>query len=181
MSTLFPTDKGKDLIAIGNGYGLKKISDDKIGFYRFDKLQKVVPRKPQIEFRLFVIELAQSYGLKKKKIAEALGISRQSIDNWLDIYHQYGVSGLENSPRTPTGNKARELELQRKEEREEQARKVLQFYFSFDHQGDEKKVDDYDAPFQREHTWQKTRYAGTFAYQIPLMSTWKWFRIKKDQ
>ena len=65
-STLFPTDKNTNLKPIGNGYGLKKISDDKIGFYRFDKLQKVVPRKPQIEFRLFVIELAQSYALKKE-------------------------------------------------------------------------------------------------------------------
>lgn len=98
MSTLFPADKNKDLIAIGNGFGLKKISDDRVEFYHFDKLQKVVPRKPQIDFRLFVIDLARSYALKKNKIAEALGISRQSIDNWLDIYHQYGVSGLENSP-----------------------------------------------------------------------------------
>jgi len=180
MSTLFPTAKSTDLIPIGNGFGLKKISDDKIGFYRFDELQKVVPRKPQIDFRLFVIDLARSYALKKNKIAEALGISRQSIDNWLDIYHQYGVSGLENSPRTPTGNKARELELQRKEEREKQERKEFQFNFSFDRQGDEKQIDQEEAPFQREHPRQKSRYAGIFVHQITLMSVWQWFSVHRS-
>ncbi len=110
----------------------------------------------------------------------AFGISRQSIDNWLDLYHKHGLSGLENSPRVLTGNKARALELQRKEEREEQARKVLQFNFSFDREGDEKQIDEYDAPFQREHTWQKSRYAGIFTYQISLMSTWKWFSVHRS-
>jgi transposase len=177
MSTLFPADKSKDLIPIGNGFVLKKISDDRVEFYHFDKLQKVVPVKPQIDFRLFVIDLARSYALKKSKIAEALGISRQSIDNWLDIYHQHGVSGLENSPRTPTGNKARELELQRKQEREKLERKEFQFNFSFDRQGDEKQIDQEDAPFQREHPWQKSRYAGIFVHQITLMSVWQWFKF----
>jgi transposase len=177
MDTLFPTAKNTDLMPIGKGFSLKKIGDDRIEFYQFDKLQKVVPLKPKIEFRLFVIDLARFYALKKNKIAEALGISRQSIDNWLDIYHQYGVSGLENSPRTPTGNKARELELQRKEEREELERKEFHFNFSFDLQGDEKQIDQGESPFQREHTWQKSRYAGIFVHQITLMSVWQWFKF----
>jgi transposase-like protein len=177
MNTLFPTAKSTDLIPIGNGFGLKKISDDRVEFYHFEKLQKVVPLKPQIEFRLFVIDIARSYALKKSKIAEALGISRQSIDNWLDIYHQYGISGLENSPRTPTGNKARTLELQRKEEREKQEQKEFHFNFSFDHQGDEKRVEQEESPFQREHPWQKSRYAGIFVHQVTLMSTWQWFKF----
>lgn len=177
MSTLFPADKNKDLIAIGNGFGLKKIGDDRVEFYHFEKLQKVVPRKPQIDFRLFVIDLARSYALKKNKIAEALGISRQSIDNWLDIYHQYGISGLENSPRTPTGNKARALEFQRMQEREKQERTEFHFNFSFDQQGDEKQVEQEEAPFQREHPWQKSRYAGIFVHQVTLMSTWQWFKF----
>lgn len=177
MNTLFPTDKDTDLIPIGNGFGLKKISDDRVEFYHFDKLLKVVPQKPQIEFRIFVIDLARSYALKKSKIAKALGISRQSIDNWLDTYHQYGVAGLQNSPRIPTGNKARALELQRKEAQEERERKEFQFNFSFESQGDEKKVDGEEAPFQRGHAWQKTRYAGIFVHQVTLVSTWKWFKF----
>ena len=176
MNTFFPTDKNTDLIPIGKGFSLKKI-DDRIEFYQFDKLQKVIPLKPQIDFRLFVIDLVRRYVLKKSNIAMALGISRQSIDNWLDNYHQNGVSGLVNSPRIITGNKARALELQRKEEREKQERNEFQFNFSFDREGDEKQVEKKDAPFQREHIWQKTRYAGIFAYQIPLMSTWKWFKF----
>ena len=177
MSTLFPTAKSNDLIPIGNGFALKKIGDDRVEFYHFDKLLKVVPRKPQIDFRLFVIDLARSYALKKSKIAEALGISRQSIDNWLDIYHQYGVSGLENSSRILTGNKARELELQRKQEREKQERQEFHFNFSFELEGDEQQVEQEEAPYQREHTWQKSRYAGIFVHQITLMSTWQWFRF----
>jgi transposase len=177
MATLFPTDKNTNLIPIEKGFGIKKISDDRIEFYHFDKLLKTVPRKPQIEFRLFVIDLAQRYALKKSKISTVLGISRQSIDNWLDLYHQHGVSGLENSPRVITGNKARSLELQRKEEREEQARKELQFNFSFDLKGDEKQIEEEEAPFQREHAWQKSRYAGIFVHQVTLMSTWQWFKF----
>ncbi|MBA7515329.1 hypothetical protein ES705_07368 [subsurface metagenome] len=177
MNTLFPADKNTNLIPIGKGFSIKKIIKERIEFYFFDKLLKVVPLKPQIEFRLFVIDLARYYSLKKKNIAKALGISRQSIDNWLDIYHQYGVSGLENSPRIPSGNKARALELQRKEEREKQERKEFRFNFSFELEGDEKQVEKEESPFQREHTWQKTRYAGIFVYQISLMSTWKWFKF----
>ena len=67
MSTLFPRDKSTDLIPIEKGFGIKKISDDRIEFYHFDTLLKAVPRKPQIEFRLFVIDLVQRYSLKKKE------------------------------------------------------------------------------------------------------------------
>ncbi|KKL69416.1 hypothetical protein LCGC14_2115190, partial [marine sediment metagenome] len=45
-STLFPTAKNTNLIPIGNGFSLKIISDDRVEFYHFDQLQKVVPRKP---------------------------------------------------------------------------------------------------------------------------------------
>jgi transposase len=177
MNALFPSGKNTDLIPIGKGFGLKKIGDDRIGFYHFEKLLKAVPQQPTIDYRLFVIDLVNRYALKKKKIAEALGHSRQTIDNWLDIYHQYGVSGLENNPRGITGNKARVLEIQRKEEREARERKKFQFNFSFDREGDEKQVEQEDAPFQREHTWQKSRYAGIFVYQITLMSVWQWFKF----
>ena len=177
MNALFPSDKNTDLIPIGKGFGLKKIGDDKIGFYRFDELLKAVPLQPKIEYRLFVIDLVNRYALKKKKIADALGHSRQTIDNWIDIYHQHGVSGLENNPRGMPGNKARVLKLQRKEEREERERKEFQFNFSFDREGDEKQVEQEDAPFQREHTWQKSRYAGIFVHQITLMSVWQWFKF----
>jgi len=177
MNTLFPTNKNTNLIPIDKGYSIKKVRDEKIELYYLDKLLKVVLLKPQIEFRLFVIDLARYYALKKKKIAEALNISRQSIDNWLDIYHQYGVTGLENSPRIPAGNKARVLEFQRKEERERRERQEFQFNFSFEREGDGKQVEKEDAPFEREHTWQKTRYAGSFVYQITLVSTWKWFKF----
>jgi transposase len=177
MNALFPSDKNTDLIPIGKGFGLKKIGDDRIGFYHFDKLLKAVPQIPKIEYQLFVIDLVNRYALKKKKIADALGHSRQTIDNWIDIYHQHGVSGLENNPRGMPGNKARVLKLQRKEKREARERKEFQFNFSFDREGDEKQVEQEDAPFQREHTWQKSRYAGIFVHQITLMSVWQWFKF----
>ena len=60
MNTLFLADKNTDLIPIGKGFSLKKISEERIEFYSFDKLLKAVPLKPQIEFRLFVIDLARA-------------------------------------------------------------------------------------------------------------------------
>jgi hypothetical protein len=49
MSTLFPTAKyGFD--SNWKWFRIKKISDDRVEFYHFDTLQKVIPRKPQIDF-----------------------------------------------------------------------------------------------------------------------------------
>ena len=50
MDTLFPTGKSTDLIPIEKGFGIKKIGDDRIEFYHFDKLLKAVPRKHKLNF-----------------------------------------------------------------------------------------------------------------------------------
>jgi len=178
MNTLFPCNKDTDMIPIEKGFSVKRINDKKIEFYYLGKLQKVVPFKPRIEFKLFAIDLSVRYALKKSRIAIALNVSRQTLDNWLDIYHLYGVSGLEHSPHTLTGNKARELEQLRKGEREKESEKELSFNFSFETGvGEAKQIEKKVAPFTQNHPWQKNRYAGVFVYQISLISTWQWFRL----
>ena len=177
MNTLFPDDKVIDLTPIDKGYGIKKMSGDHIALYFYDKLLKITPITPQIELRMFVIDLVLRYSLKKSRIAKALGISRQSIDNWLDIYHLEGLTGLNNIPRGFSGNKARKLETQRKEQREEVAGAQLQFNFCFDIEGGQKKIEKEEIPFSKENDWQATRYAGVFIYQIALVSVWDWFRL----
>jgi transposase len=177
MNTLFPEDKTNDLTPIDKGYGIKKISESQIGFYLFDKLLKVIPITPQLELRIFVIDLVLRFGLKKSRISKALNISRQSIDNWLDIYHLKGLAGLNNNPRGFSGNKARQLEAQRKAEREEAAGQQLKLNFCFDIEGGEKKIENEEIPFSTENDWKATRYAGVFIYQIALVSVWDWFRL----
>lgn len=177
MNTLFPDDKIIDLTPIDKGYGIKKMPGDQIALYFYDKLLKTTPITPQIELRLFVIDLVLRYSLKKSRIAKALGISRQSIDNWLDIYHLEGLAGLSNNPRGFSGNKARQLETQREEQRKELAGAQLQFNFCFDIEGGQKKIEKEETPFSTENDWQATRYAGVFIYQIALVSVWDWFRL----
>ena len=178
MNTLFPFNKDTNMIPIGKGFSIIKTNQEQVEFYLYDKLLKVVPFNPRIEFRLFAIALSVRYALKKSLIAPALGISRQTLDNWLDIYHLYGVFGLEHSSHTPIGNKARELERQRKEAREKEAEKEILFNFSFEEaENEEKQIEKEDAPFEEIHPWQETRYAGVFIYQISLMSTWQWFKL----
>ena len=173
MDTLFPINIDKDLIPIEKSFAIKKVGDDKISLYLRDKLLKVANIKPQIEFRMFAIDLVNSYSLKKSRVAPALHISRQSLDNWLDIYHQTGLAGLENNPRGINGNKARILEEQRKEAREIDA----QMQHTFNFYDGEKKIEKSQSPYEEEYTWQKTRYAGVFVHLITLMFKWKWFNL----
>jgi len=71
---------------------------------------------------MFVVDIVERYGVMKNKLAHSLGISRQSIDNWIDTYRKYGSTGLINNtkdswkknPKRFTGNKARDLEKERK-------------------------------------------------------------------
>jgi hypothetical protein len=175
MDTLFQENKDKDLIPIGKGFAIKKAVNQKIEFYYLDKLLKVVACEPKIELKLFIIDLVNRYALKKKGISTATGVSRQSIDDWLELYHLHGVAGLENNPRGLSGNKSRELEKQRKESRQEGTGKQFQFNFSYIEEGDGQEVEKEESPYHGEHTWKKTRYAGIFIYLIGLISQWQWF------
>jgi transposase len=119
-------------ISIGNGYSIEWVTKNLIIIYRHGIPFKKVQITAQIEKRRIAVELVLECGVGRQKLAGALEISRQSLNNWIDTYKRSGLEGLVNSykgskrkgreekaDKLPTGNKARELEEERRERREE--------------------------------------------------------------
>lgn len=139
--------------------------------YRGSIFIKAVDLKDAPAKRLFVTE-AVELGATKIRLAEALGLSRQTIDNYLDIKHHFGVEGLihnyspskskheqrrEQAEKAEqaedgtdvVGNKARLLEEMRRQEREakaEQERQQKAFDFSFEGEGKAEEVPAAEQP-----------------------------------
>ena len=130
---LFPKQSKNDKdIAIGNGYSVEWVAAKLVRVYRYGVPFKVVEIKAGIDRRRLVIELVLEGGIIKSRLAKALNVSRQSIDNWIDTFKKSGFEGLvnsykgsirtgrvENSSKLLIGNKARQLEQARRLKREE--------------------------------------------------------------
>lgn len=168
--SLFPQDEmPNDMVNIGVGFSLKKISDTQLIIYSPTGFYKTAKIEPQINKRLLVVELVEEHGGCKSSLAKALGISRQSIDNWIESYRKWGYDGLLSStkPRStngkldrPIGNKARQLEDDRRKKKEAIEMESVPLNFPAT-MGDQK---DSPAIFNDEHDFEENRYAGSFFY-----------------
>jgi hypothetical protein len=164
----------------------KGVSETQVTLYHNDVPVKTADLADKVAKRLFVIE-AVELGATKIRLADALNISRQTIHNYLEIKKHFGLEGLirNYTPSTDEtlrqkreahadeglkGNKARQLEQMRKEERE---RLDTQAELPF---GD-RTLDPEDQPFSEKHGWEATRYAGVFTYLITLIHLNDWVRM----
>lgn len=180
----------KNIISIGHRLYLKFHESDqkKVALFNNDIRIKSIDLSDKTARRLFIVE-AVELGANKSRLAKALQISRQTIDNYLDTKKHFGLEGLinnyaptrskslrrhreENQGKRHTGNKARQLEDIRKQEREKQLKQVdLTF-------GEPTKtVEPEDQPFFEQHDWQATRHAGAFVYLITLIHLNDWLRL----
>lgn len=146
--------------------------------------------------KLLVIE-ALEHGAMKLRLASALQMSRQTIDNYQGTVKHFGLEGLikgydpsdsksvrvqrekhaQNSKSIP-GNRARQLEQIRraqKEEREKQSHQ--QCVFKFGYEDDAILVEPEKQPFSEQHDWEPSRYAGVATYLVPLITEWKWLQL----
>ena len=172
MSNLFDEAKTDDqLKPLGKNYAIKVISGESIEIFHNGQFQKVAKIAPAIEKRLIVIDLVERCGVEKKKLADALGISRQSIDTWIATYQKRGTEGLVNNtkdswkknPKRFTGNKARELEEENKANQQERQKQEL--CISFQDDFTERQLQPIDKEFFcEEHPYQENRYAGSFLF-----------------
>ena len=154
--------------------------------YHNDILIKTADLADKVAKRFFVVE-AVELGATKTRLADVLNISRQTIHNYLEIKKHFGLEGLirnytpskgetlrqnreAHAPEGLKGNKARQLEQMRKEERE---RLNTQAELPF---GD-RILDLEDQPFSEKHGWEATRYAGVFTYLITLIHINDWVRM----
>lgn len=162
----------------------KDKSKSKADLYHNETWVKTVDLSDSVAKRLFIVE-AVELGARQTRLADALNLSRQTIHNYLQTKKHFGLEGLirnyspsknlreqreEAIGTSHTGNKARQLEQIRKEQRQNQESQIrLPF-------GD-KEIEPEDQPFTEEHDWQATRYAGVFPYLITLIHTNNWLKL----
>ena len=146
--------------------------------------------------KLLVIE-ALEHGAMKSRLASALQMSRQTIDNYQGTVKHFGLDGLvkgydpsvsksvrvqrekhaQHNKRIP-GNRARQLEqirLEKRQAREEQ--KHEQSVFKFGYENSAILVEAENQPFSEQHDWEPSRYAGVATYLIALITEWKWLQL----
>ena len=195
---------GEKEFHLGNRLVLTLKGNDlrKVHLHRNGEFLKSADLSNAIEKKLFIIE-AVKLGAIKSRLASALEMSRQTIDNYLDIKELLGYKGLirgytlsdnkipkgqrekdlENTNHVPT-NIMEQLILMRREEKEKgiKAKEELEnqqqkFSFEFGYNEKAKSVATGDQPFSEEHDWGKSRYAGVFVYLITLISKWRWLQL----
>lgn len=151
--------------------------------------------KDRTERRLFIVE-AVTLGAKKSRLAAALKISRQTIDNYLEIKKHFGLEGLirgyslqktkdirkqrteyiKNNDLVPRGIHEQLTEI-KQDQKEAQEKQNLELPFSFGTNANAQPVKNQNEPFTEEHDWKPSRYAGTFVYLIALINKWKWLKL----
>lgn len=188
---LFKSAKDDNKIAIGKGISLE-IRGGKRGTaiqYDYGREIKRVDLSDTPAKRIFIVDIV-SYGVNQTKLAKVLGISRQTIHNYVERKEIYGLEGLinsyhvapdtnlqqqrkENQCNLPTGNINQKLAELRKKERIEAEKiekcKPVQPTLPFTIEK-AKIISIEEQPFVEVHSWQASRYAGVFAYIIYLFS-----------
>ena len=163
-------------------------SHRKVALFHNETLIKTVDLSDRVAKRLLVVE-AVELGATKSRLAMALHISRQTIHNYTETKKHFGIEGLvhnyspatsksqrkqrqSHASRRGTGNKARQLEKMRKEQKEMlPAQTELIFGEKI------ALMAPADQPFAETHDWKQTRYAGAFTYLIALIAQNQWLRL----
>ena len=190
-------ERDKNRFAIGHGLVLEfgERYPQSVLLFVQDIMIRKVDLSDRIGKKVFILE-AVELGAQKSRLAKALNISRQTIDNYQGIMKQFGLEGLvqgysladskskqrqrrihsRNNKRI-AGNRSKqlaEIRQKRKDERENQCR---QLPFNFGYDADALAVDVEEQPFCEEHEWEATRYAGVFVYLVALVTKWQWLQL----
>jgi hypothetical protein len=176
---------------IGHRLYIKFSGDNKsrVSLFHNDVLVKSIDLSDSVAKRLFIVD-AIELGAMKSHLAEALGISRQSIDNYLNAKRYFGLEGLinnysptrsknirkqrlENISKRGIGNKTDIIEEIRQKEQEGLPQQTELVF------GQElmKDINSEDQPFTEEHDWEPSRYAGVFPYLITLIHLNDWLEM----
>lgn len=180
--------QGENIKQIGYRLYLK-FSDStpaKVTLYHTNTPVKIIEFSDKVAKKLLVVE-AVEMGAEKKALGAALGITRQTVHNYIEINKYFGLEGLihnyspsrskslreqrrRHSSRRSTGNKARQVEQIHKQQREARSSQLELPLATV-------PIAAEDQPFSEEHNWKGTRYAGVFIYLIPLIAENKWLKL----
>ena len=194
QKNLFPElsqEKDKNTKMIGANLSLVFNRKNKhlVTFKNRDVIIKKVDLSDKPSKKLLVIE-AVELGATKSRLADALSISRQTIDNYIGSKERFGTEGLlggynpnmgknlveyrkVTQHKRIQGNKAVILAEERKTKRVANQKKQMELDFEFG----KKSVLRKEQPFTTLHDWKPTRYAGIFPYLIVLISKNKWLEL----
>lgn len=194
QSALFNVELGKEARHDLGGHLAIGLSAKRARLYLRGLFIKEVDLSDRVATRLFVVEAAE-LGAKQNRLADALGMSRQTIHNYREIKRHFGLEGLirgyslaqdrrtqrrEHTGQAIKGSKAREVAVIRQREREKRAEdqgRQGEFNFSFGADTEAERVPVGEQPFSEEHDWEATRYAGVFVYVIALIVVWRWLAL----
>lgn len=182
---------GDNTHVLGNHISLQFIGANKttVALSHHNKPLKTVDLTDGVAKRLLVVELVELEAIQTR-VATTLGISRQTIHNYIQTKKHFGMEGLinnyspgrsksmrrqreDNRDKRLVGNKARLLEEMRKEEKAEQDKKQPLLPFNVQSQS----ITPEDQPFAEQHDWEPTRYAGVFTYLMTLIHLNDWLRM----
>ena len=171
-------NKEKNKFAIGHGLILElreRYPQSALLFVQGVMVKKV-NLSDKIRKKIFIVE-ALELGAQKSRLAKALNISRQTIDNYQGIMKQFGLEGfvqgysLTNSKskqrqrkihsknnRRIAGNRAKQLAAIRRKEKDQCENQYRQLPFNFGYNTDALAVEAEEQPFFEEHEWEATRY-----------------------
>ena len=110
MDTLFDESKDTIHMPIGNNFSLVFLLGCDVAVYQAGRFLKKVNIYDQFDKRLFAIDLIERHGVTKSKLADVLGISRTSVDVWLELYKTEGQKALINSTKHGVGKKKRNVQ-----------------------------------------------------------------------
>lgn len=176
---------------IGAGLSLVffKNNKKKFIFKNQDVIIKKVDLSDRIAKKLFVLE-AVELGATKSLLAKAIGISRQSIHNYVETKKRFGLEGLiagshpnqgkslaayhkQLKSKRKQGSKAVILAEERKDQRITELNKQMEFDFEFG----EESVPKTEQPFNTKHDWIFTRFAGIFPYLMVMINKNSWLKL----
>jgi hypothetical protein len=182
-------------LALGKGLvlALENGLKGKAKLYRGDYPIKSVDLRDKVARKLFVTETIE-LGATQARLAEALGLSRQTLHNYQEVKKHFGVRGLIHGYRLgdgrdvekqralhaeqrPQGNKAQQVAAIRAEARKQSTRSQVDLNFSFGEDDQSNTVEREAQPFAQEHEWEASRYAGCFAYWPTLIAQWHWLQL----
>ncbi len=164
----------------------------KARLYRGGVLIKSVDLTDKVAKKLFIIETIE-LGAIKSRLADTLELSRQTLHNYQEIHAHFGVEGLIHGYRMADGkdlekqralhahqrmegNKAQQVAAIRAEEKKQNASQAS-LNFSFGEDAPPQKVVREAQPFNEEHEWEASRYAGVFVYWPTLIARWHWLEL----
>jgi hypothetical protein len=207
QTVLFKDEKKNNNTDLGLGLTLEFVGGQgkqakKIILYRQGVNVSTLDPSDKVAKRLFVVE-AIEMGAGKSDLATALAISRQTIHNWMEIKKHFGREGLIqgynvgmsrsrrkqrelHQEELSCGNKSEQVakiraqerqERQAKEQEQEARQQKIDFGFSKVGSNPAEPIEPEVQPFREEHGWEKTRYAGTFLYLMPLIQQWNWLDL----